>query len=237
MSYLLSAVLRTVKGEKAREQGALPAVVYGSGSEPQSLALAYRDFEKLYKEAGEASLIDLTVDGKETGKVLVQEVQYDPISDRMMHVDLRKIDMSKPITAYVELKFVGVSPAVKDLGGTLVHNLNEVEVKCLPKDLVARLEVNVDSLKTFEDNIKIKDLVLPAGVAILGHNENDVVATATPALTEEQIKAMEEASKTADITKIEVAGKKKEEEEGAEEGEEGAAGAKKEEKKDEKPAK
>ncbi|MDO8509532.1 MAG: 50S ribosomal protein L25 [bacterium] len=238
MSYLLSATLRTLKGDKAREDGMLPAVVYGRGLDTKVLSLNLRDFQKMFKEAGEASLIDMTIDGKEAGKVLVQEVQRDPVSDVVVHVDLRQIDMNKSMTARIALNFLGEAPAVKELGGTMVRNISEIEVRCLPKDLVSHIDITLEALKTFEDSIKIKDLKLPAGMEILGHNDTDVVATATPALTEDEIKAMEEASKTADISKIEVSGKKKDEEEGAEvkEGEDakapaGKAPAKKEEKK------
>jgi len=212
MSYLLNAVSRALKGEKVRAEGVLPAVIYGAGGEAVSLSLVYADFEKLYREAGEASLIDLKIDDKDAGKVLVHEVQYDPINGRMFHVDFRRIDMNKPIVAFVELKFVGEAPAVKELGGTLVHNVSEVEIKCLPKDLVSHIDVDLAALKTFDDVIKVKNLILPVGFTVVSPHAEDVLATVTPALTEEQIKAMEEESKTADITKIEVAGKKKEEE-------------------------
>lgn len=237
MTYKLSALLRKAKGEQTREEGKLPGVVYGAGSETTSIVLEYKDFDKMFQMAGASTLIDLSLDGKETGKVLVQEVQYNPVNDRIIHVDLRRIDMNKPLTAMVELNFIGESPAVKAEGGTLVRAIQKVEVKCLPKDLVNKIDVSVDVLKTFKDAVKVKDLNLPAGVTILGLNSEDVVVTATPALTEDQIKALEEAGKQADLSKIEVAGKKKEEEE-AVEGAEGAAapaGDKKpEEKKEEK---
>jgi len=212
MSYLLNAVSRALKGEKVRAEGILPAVIYGVGSETKSLSLSYVDFEKLFREAGEASLIDITIDGKDEGKVLVHEVQYDPVKGQMIHVDFRRIDMNKPITATVELVFVGEAPAVKELGGTLVHNVSEIEIECLPKDLVSHIDVDLSSLKTFDDVIKVKNLVLPAGFAVVGAHDEDALATVIPALTEEEIKAMEEESKTADISKIEVAGKEKKEE-------------------------
>ncbi len=212
MSYLLNAVTRALKGEKVRAEGILPAVIYGAGGETVSLSLSYVDFEKMYREAGDASLIDISIDGKDAGKVLVHEVQYDPVKGQMIHVDFYRIDMSKPITANVDLKFIGEAPAVKELGGTLVHSINEIEIKCLPKDLVSHIDIDVTTLKTFDDTIKVKDLVLPTGFAVVSLHEDDVLAVVTPALTEEQIKAMEEESKTADISKIEVAGKKKEEE-------------------------
>lgn len=243
MSYTLTAEIRKVKGEKVRPAGQLPAVVYGKGNVTESLTLPARDFLKLYKEAGESSLIDLTVDGKSSGKVLVQDVQVDPVSDRIIHVDLRRVDMNKPITAPVTLRFVGDSPIIKSSGGTLVTTINTVEVRCLPKDLVSHIDVDISGLVSYEVVLKIKDLKLPAGITVIKPHAEDLVVKAVRALTEEEIKAMEAASTAAvDLTKIEVAGKKKEEEgaEGAE-GEEKKAGAaakaeapKKEEKKEEK---
>ncbi|MEK7624754.1 MAG: 50S ribosomal protein L25 [Patescibacteria group bacterium] len=221
MSYTLTAEIRKVKGEKTKLAGQLPAVVYGKGSTTESLSLVGREFLKLYKEAGESSLIDLTVDGKDSGKVLVQEVQVDPVSDRIIHVDLRRVDMNKPINAPVILRFIGEAPIVKSSGGTLVTTINTVEVRCLPKDLVSHIDVDISGLVSYEVVLKIKDLKLPAGVAVVKPHAEDLVVKAVRALTEDEIKAMETASTAAvDLTKIEVAGKKKEEE-----GEEGAEGA------------
>lgn len=220
MSYTLSATLRKSKGEEVRYAGQLPAVVYGAGSETDSLALNPQEFLKLYKEAGDSSLIDLNLDGKNAGKVLVQEVQVDPVSNRIIHVDFRRIDMNKPMTAPVTLRFVGEAPVVKASGGTLVTNLTTVEVRCLPKDLVSHIDVDLSGLDNYEIAIKVKDLKLPEGVVVVNPNAEDLVAKAARALTEEEIKAMEEAATAAvDLSKIEVAGKKKEDEEAAAEGE------------------
>ncbi len=237
MPFKLSANTRTVKGEKVRTKTVLPAVVYGMGASAASVTLNYDEFAKLFSEAGEASLIDLLVGDKAEGKVLVQEIQYHPVSDRMIHVDLRRIDMNKEMTATVELRFIGESPVIKAQGGTLMRSLESVEVKCLPKDLVSHIDIDLTVLKTFDDVIKVKNLVVPAGITITSPRAEDLIAKATAALTEDEIKAMETAAAPVDLGKIEVAGKKKEEE-----GEEGAvaegakpeAGAAKEEKKEEK---
>lgn len=223
MSTQLSAMLRKTDGEETREEGKLPGVVYGAGGTTDSLVMEYKEFDKMFQVAGASTLIDLSVEGKEVGKVLVQEVQYNPVNDRILHVDLRRIDMNKALTAMVELHFIGESPVVKAEGGTLVRTIQKVEVKCLPKDLVNKIDVDVSVLKTFDDVVKVKDLNLPAGVTVMGLNDEDAVVTATPALTEDQLKALEEAGKQGDLSKIEVAGKKKEDEEAAAEGAEGAA--------------
>ena len=195
----------------------LPAVVYGMGAPAASVVLNYDEFAKLYDEAGEASLVDLLLGDKADGKVLIQDIQYDPVSDRIIHVDLRRIDMDKAMTASVELRFVGEAPVIKEQGGTLMRNIVAVEVKCLPKDLVSHIDVDLTMLKTFDDVIKIKNLIVPAGITITNPHAEDLIAKATAALTEDEIKAMEQTAAPVDLSKIETAGKKKEED-----GEEGA---------------
>lgn len=211
MIYKLLATVRTKKGAKARTKSVLPAVVYGVGQEPAAVGLNYDEFAKLYHQAGEATLIDLVIGDKDGGKVLIKDMQYDPVTDRIIHVDLKRIDMNKTMTATIELRFVGETPIIKEQGGTLMHNVEEVEVECLPKDLVSHIDVDLSVLKTFDDSIKVKNLVVPSGITIINFHAEDLVAKAAPALTEEEIKAMEEAAKPADLSEIEVAGKKKEE--------------------------
>lgn len=223
--YKLTALRREIKGEKARTQGLLPAVIYGAGEETESLSLVYKDFIRLYDDAGESSLIDLDVDNKDFGKVLIHDVGYDPVSGRVIHVDLRRIDMNKPINASVELIFDGESPVIKESGGTIVKNFEEVEVECLPKDLVNHINVDLSVLKTFDDAIRVKDLKIPAGVVVTEPSAESILVKAQRALTEEEIKAMEAESVSAvDVSKIESAvPKKKEDEEGGEAAPEEAA--------------
>lgn len=238
MNYALKVVTRSNSGKKTRANNMLPGVMYGAGGKSESISIDLVAFNKLYKLAGESSLVDLTLDDKDAGKVIIQDVQFDPVSDRVIHVDLRRIDMNKAMTAPVGLRFVGEPPVVKAQGGTLVTSVQTVEVQCLPKDLVSYIEVDLSGLNTFDDLIKIKDLTLPAGITILSPAADALVAKAARAITEEEIKAMEEAGSAAvDLTKIESAKPK------AAEGEEGAEGAaaagdkpaeKKEEKKEEK---
>lgn len=239
MSFKLAATKRTTQGPATRGAGLLPGVVYGAGSQAESVAINLSEFNKLYRVAGESTLIDFVLDNKEIGKVLVQDVQFDPVSDRVIHVDLRRIDMNKKMRAPVTLKFVGEAPVIKAQGGTLVTNLQTVEVECLPKDLVSNIEINIGVLNSFEDVIKVKDLVLPAGIKVLSPQAEDLVAKAARAMTEEEIKAMEEANASLDVSKIESA-KPVKPEEGAEAAADGATApaaadkapeAKKEEKK------
>ncbi len=235
MNYQLQAVKRAAKGARVREAGQLPAVVYGAGGTSEPLTLGHADFIKLYRQAGESTLVDLMLDGAVGGKVIIQAVQHDPVSDKVIHVDLKRIDMNKKMQAPVELKFVGEAPVIKAQGGTLVTSLHTVEVECLPQDLVSHIDVSIASLSTYDVVIKVKDLILPAGIKIVSPNAEDLIVKAAAALTEEQIKAMEEASKTpADLAKIEVVGEKEKAEAAAAKEAEGKPEAKKEEKKEEK---
>ncbi|MFH1292257.1 MAG: 50S ribosomal protein L25 [bacterium] len=217
--YKLLAKKREEKGEKVRGQSLLPAVVYGVGKDTVSLSLVYNDFVKLYDQAGESSLIDLSIDGQDGGKILIQEVQYNPVTDKIAHVDMIRIDMNKEITTMISLNFIGEAPAVKEQGGTLVKNIEEIEVRCLPKDLVSEIKVSLESLKDFDKVIRIKDLNIPAGMTITNLGEENAVAKAVPALTEEQFKAMED--KSGDVSQVEVPSEKEEEPKEGEKKEEG----------------
>lgn len=229
MTYTLIVNKReSGKAEQTRQENLIPAVLYGSEIEPVSVAVDYNTFEKLYNEAGESSLIDFSVEGDkaEPVKILIQDIQYDPVKGRMIHIDFRQIKMDEEMHATIELSFVGESLAVKELGGTLNTGNDYVNVKCLPKDLVSEIEVDLSVLKTFDDVIKISDLKVPAGVTIVDNSDTVVAKVAAP-LSEEQLKAMEE-SEAPSIEDVEVEGKEKKEDEEAE-----VEGDKKEDKKEE----
>jgi len=227
----LVAKKREIKGEKTRKAGSLPGVVYGASLETLSIDLDPIAYTKVYNEVGESSLIDLEIDGKDAGKVLIQDVQYEPVKNRALHVDLRRIEMGKPMITNVSLKFIGIAPAVKDFGGILIKSLDEVEIKCLPKDLLSHIDVDLTALATFDNNINVGDLKLPEGVEILSPDVETVLVSVTAPLSDEQIEAMEAEDK--DVADVEVEGEKKEEGAEGEEGEkkEEGEGEKKEEKK------
>ncbi|TXH07359.1 MAG: 50S ribosomal protein L25 [Candidatus Moraniibacteriota bacterium] len=205
---------------KLREDGFIPAVRYGHSKEPMNLSVRYIDFTKLYKAAGESTIVELSFDGKKAVNVLVHDVQIDPLSGRFMHIDFYQVDMNEEIETDIPLEFVGEAPAVKALGGVLIKNLDEVKVKCLPKDLPHSLAVDLARLATFDDQFKVSDIVLPAGVEMLETLETIVALVEAPR-TEAEVAALDEKVEM-DVTKVE--GVVKETPEGAE-------GEKKEEKK------
>lgn len=196
----------------------LPAILYGPKiKESLALEIGHKIFEKIYKEAGESSLISLEIQGeKELPKkqknflVLIHDIARDPLSGDLIHVDFYQPDLEKEITASVPIIFEGTSIAVKELEGTLVKNISEVEVKALPQKLPKEIRVDIGNLKTFEDHILIKDLEAPEGVKILKTPEEIVALVSPPEKVEEELeKPIEE--KVEEVQKVEE--KKKEEEE------------------------
>ena len=195
MTFSFSAQKRGKEDVVAlRAEHKLPGVLYGPEIKSVSIMADQRIFEKLYNSAGEASLIDLTVDDGKPAKVLIQDVQYDPVKRVMTHFDLRQINMNKEMEVMVELNFVGEAPAVKALGGTLVKPAEGLNIRCLPKDLISEITVDLNVLKTFEDIIRLKDLAVPAGLKLLDNPEMAIAKVQAP-LTEDQLKAMEEEGK------------------------------------------
>jgi large subunit ribosomal protein L25 len=189
------------KTNKGRKAGLVPAVVYGRGIKSENLWVKSSDFTKLLKKAGESTLIDLKIDEKNGRNVIIHEIQRDPVSYKIIHADFYQVRMDEKIETKVELVFVGEALAVKDLGGILVKNVTEVEVKCLPVDLPSHIDVDISPLKTFEDRILAKDLKIDKEVEIAMDPET-VVALVTPPRSEEELKELE-TKVEEDLTKVE----------------------------------
>ncbi|MBI2436383.1 MAG: 50S ribosomal protein L25 [Candidatus Magasanikbacteria bacterium] len=216
MTYSLHVKKRIPKdASQVRAQGRVPCVVYGPGREATSVSAPAIELEKLYSQAGESSLVDFSVeDENQSVKVLIQDVQVDPVKGNIIHVDFRQIKMDEEMTAEIEIEFVGESPAVKALGGTLVKGHDTLEIVCLPTDLVSSVEIDISVLATFDDVIHVKDIKLPAGIKLSDAGMGDVlVAKVSAPLSEAQLKAMEEGEPKS-VEDIEVEKKGKEEKEG-----------------------
>lgn len=209
----LSATTRKEFGKKTavlKHQGRIPAVVYGPGVKNVAIDIDEKEFKKVFHKAGESSLIELAVEGeKEKKPVLVHEIQKDPVSDRIIHIDFFQASLKEEVEVAVPLVFEGVALAEKDLGGTVVKNMLEIEVKALPQNLPHEIKVDISSLNTFEDHILVKDLVLPKDVTVLKKPEEIVVAVLPPQKVEEEL-AKEITENVEDVEKVEKA--KKEEE-------------------------
>lgn len=215
----LSAAPRSKKKAKSlRNSGVIPAVLYGHDVENTSLELDSKNFEKVYAEAGGNTLIDLALEGKkEPVRVLVQDIQFDPIVGNITHADFYAVNLKEKVITEIPLKFIGESAAVVDLEGNLVTNLTEVEVKALPTDLISEIEVDISALKTFDDVIRASDLKLPDTIELMEDPER-AIALVTEPRSEEEMEALDEDTSAAEEAAVEELGKDKEQpEEGGEE--------------------
>ncbi len=187
----ITGTKREVLGKRVkslRTAGKLPAVLYGHNVENKQIEISERDFAKAFKSAGESTLINLVVDGK-TQQVLIHEVQHHYLHGRPIHVDFYAVNMTEKLKVHVPVHFVGESQAVKALGGTLVKNLSEVEVECLPGDIPPSYEIDISLLNTFEDAIRVSSLPHDDKVVILTPADEVMVTVAAPR-SEEEINAL-----------------------------------------------
>ena len=209
----LSSKLRSETGrqnKRIRKQGFIPAILYGHKVKNLALLVERQDFEKTYQEAGESTLIKLKIDGKER-VVLIHDVAKDPVSDESIHIDFYQVKMDETIKVEVPLIFTGQSAAVKEKEGVLVKNIQSLEVEALPQDLPHEIQVDISSLKTFDDNIYIKNLKLPSQVKIEAQPE-EVIASVIPPRTKAELEKLEEApEEKIEEVKVEVEEKAKEE--------------------------
>lgn len=196
MIYSIAATKRTNLGRQAtieRDALRVPAVVYGHGIDPRSISVVRGEFVKTWHGAGFSSLLDLTIEKDAPVKVLIKEVQVDPLLMIPAHIDFYQVRMDEELTAKIPLRFVGESPAVKADGGTLIKSLNEIEVRCLPGDLPSEIDIDLSLLKTFEDFISVGSLKLPKGVTAMTEATGTIATVARP-LTEDELKKMEEST-------------------------------------------
>lgn len=197
------------KVQRLRQRDTLPAVIYGYKIKNQPISVNYRDFEKAYKIVGKNTFIDLLLDGQ-TKKVLIYDVQKHPLFHQFLSADFYQPRLDKKMKAKIPLVFFGESEAVKNFGGILVKNLYEVEIEALPTSLPHEIKVDISKLKTFEDAVKISDLILPIDVKILA-NENDIIALVVPPRSEAELAELEkEAIENVEAVKV-VKEEKKEE--------------------------
>ncbi|MCX6720263.1 MAG: 50S ribosomal protein L25 [Candidatus Staskawiczbacteria bacterium] len=202
----LNAKIRKEIGRRTnalRRADRIPAVVYGHKIKNVSLDVDYKEFEKVYKKAGMNSLIEIDVEGEKEKKIgLVHDIQKDAVTDRFIHIDFFETSAKEEVEVKVPLVFEGTALAVKDLGGTLVKNISELEVKALPQNLPHEIKVSIDSLKTFADRVLVKDLILPKDVKISAKPEEIVVSVVEPAKIEEEL-ASEIKEEVENVEKVE----------------------------------
>lgn len=186
MKIKLKADKRDILGRKVknlRKEGKVPANVFGKNIKSESLTIDAKEFSEVYKQAGETQIIDL-----EGRPVLVSNIQLNPVSGDYLHVDFRQVDLKEEIKANVPVVLEGESIAEKQNLGTVVHQLDEVEVEALPTDLPEKIVVDITSLEEVDQAIYVKDLKVGSSVKIL--NDMDaIVVKVEPPQKEEVVEA------------------------------------------------
>jgi large subunit ribosomal protein L25 len=199
---------KTQKSSVLRKEGKMPAVFYGKKEKSTPIIVSKVEFKKVWKKAGESSVIDLVGKNIEA-EALIYDIDLDPVTDEPRHADFYVFEKGKKIEINVPLEFIGVAPAVKDMGGTLVKVMHEIEIEALPKDLPHSISVDISSLVNFDSQILAKDVKLPQGVALVTKAE-EVIASVYE--TKEEV----EEVAPVDLASIEVQKKGKEAKEGEE---------------------
>jgi large subunit ribosomal protein L25 len=196
----------SVSLEDIRAEGKMPAVYYGKKTEATPIVVSRNDFIKVWREVGESGVVTLK-NGAQSVDTLIKSVDMDPRTDGILHADFYVFEKGKKIEISVPLEFVGNSPAVKDLGGSLVKVLHEIKISADPQHIPSEITVDVSSLVALDSQILAGDIKLPAGVTLI-ENPEEVVAFPEGPKSDEP-----EESAPVDLSAIEVEKKGKKEEE------------------------
>ncbi len=179
----LKAEVRQVTGKdvkKLRREGLVPAVLYGRNVEAMQLQIDGKTLGKVLASGGSHGLISLQIGDKRSQMALAREIQRDPISQSYLHVDFYAVNMDQKITAEIPIVLEGVSPAVKDQDGILTQNLTQLEVECLPGDLIPSINVDISKLVELNVAITVAELNVPSVFTVLTDPDTVVVRTEAP---------------------------------------------------------
>lgn len=175
----LSAATRDILGKKVRflrRQGLTPANLYGHNIKSTALQVDTIQLKHTLAKAGKSSLVALKVDSAKRPKmVVIRDIQREPLTGGLLHVDLYQIKMEEKIKIEVSLLFVGEAPAIRDRGGILVQNMNSVEVECLPANMPHNIEVDLSVLQELDQAVHVKDLSVDEDVTILTDLEQSII--------------------------------------------------------------
>jgi large subunit ribosomal protein L25 len=195
------------KNKALKKAGKIPAVFYGPKEKSTPVAVSLAEFKKIFKQAGESSVITLK-DGAHEHEALIYAVDIHPVSGIVRHADFYVIEKGKKVKVRTPIVFDGVSPAVKDKGGILIKVLRDLEIEAAPKDLPHEIKVDISPLVELNSVIHASDIKLPHGVTLITRAD-EIVASVAEAKEE-----VEEAPTAIDMSTIEVTAKGKEAKEG-----------------------
>lgn len=186
-----------------RSAGKILGVIYGHGFPTEPIVIESADLSRYFRSQQASPMFDLVGSQGSHTPALLQEIQHDPVHGAPIHVDFKRVRMEERLIAKIPLELVGVSAAVKDLGGVLLTVLPELDVECLPNDLVGSLPVDIACLKQIHDHLRVRDLSVPSTLRILNDPEEIVLTVSEQKQETEQTTKPEE-----DVSNIEVVGKK-----------------------------
>jgi len=171
LDTVVSALPRPERGKnearRLRVSGRIPAVVYGAFKEPVAISLNPKDITKIiHSKTGHNSIFDLAIEGGETTPVIVADEAYDPIRSHLLHIDLRRIDLTRKLKVAVPVHVTGEAKGVKQQGGILDVVTRSVEIECVPDDIPNQFDVDVTELM-IGNSIRVSELSLKEGVRVL----------------------------------------------------------------------
>ena len=197
----LTVLPREITGKKVstlRRDGITPVHLYGSGIESQALQADTAIIGKVITQAGTNVPINVVIEGQDSENIcFVREVQFHPVTERLVHVDFIKVDVTKTIRADVPIAIEGIAPAVRNLGGTLLQPLQSVTVEALPMDIPISYTLQADMLVDFETNLYVRDLEISESVEII-NDDDDLVAGVVAPRIEREISAIDSGVEGAD---------------------------------------
>lgn len=174
------------KVKRLRKEGLIPANIFGKKIKSYALTVNAKEFDEIFKKAGETQLIYLDGLPAQAGKsVLVSNIQIDPVTGNCLHIDFRQVDLTEKITAQVPIEVEGESPAEKQNLGTVVQQISEIEVEALPTDLPEKIIIDASTLIEVDQAIYVKDLKVDKKVTIMTDLESIVVKVEPP--TKEEV--------------------------------------------------
>jgi large subunit ribosomal protein L25 len=178
--------------KRARAAGNIPAILYGEQQPNIALMIDARELRlALSTSSGRNVIIQLLIEGSETTRAVIREMERDPVNRHILHVDLQRISENKPVVMHIPVTLTGESPAVKEGRGILDHTMRQLEVRCLPRNIPQNIEVDVSSLEV-RHAIHVYDISVP-GIEILDNPDRPVVEVLQPTLFEEPVEGAEGA--------------------------------------------
>ena len=190
-----SVTARSVLGKRAkqlRRDGIMPGNIYGRGLESVAVQLPYRGAATIVSKHGLNSLIEVEVEGEETGRpVVVRSVQRHPVTREIQHVDFYQVDLTRQMQAMVPITVTGVAPAVHTYQGVVITGADRVAVQALPADIPGHLEINIDGLEELDDQLTVGDLDLPASILVMTELDIMIVRVQRPRKIEDAVEEAE----------------------------------------------